>query len=154
MRYKQGCTELLGENSLNATFYRGILKQEFGIHRFEWESCDYEQSLPENNSKLPVENHLHLPFYQTNTSQYCTLYAGSEYGDRGRQHLLTDCDQRCERQAYLYPRHLHMVGRYNSLFGMDVKILRQAGIVPYDPEIFETFCRKNPIDRLVFPSIP
>lgn len=153
MRYKKGCTELLRENSLNAAFYRAVLKQEFGIHRFEWESCGYEQSLPENNSKLLLENHLHLPFYQTNTSQYCTLYAGSEYGNRGRQRLLTACDQRCEWQVYLYPRHLYMVGRYNSLFGMDVKILKQAGIAPYDPVIFEKFCLENPIDRFVFPSI-
>lgn len=152
MTYKKGNPELLRENSLNAEFYRRALEQKFGIHGFEWESCGYEQSFPERTAKLPAENHLHLPFYQTNTSQYCTLFSESEYGNRGRQHLLTDCDQRCELLTYLYPCHLRMVGRYNSLFGIDLKILGQAGIVPYDPEKTEKFCRENHVERLVVPS--
>ena len=151
MAYKKGNVDLLQENSLNAEFYREYLNQEFGIHRFEWESCGYEQKFPEPVAGRNVENHLHLPFYQTNTSQYCTLYAGSAYGDRGRQSLLTNCDKRCERQVYLYPRHLNMVGRYNSLFGKDPEILDQAGIVPYNMEKTREFCRKNHIERLVLP---
>ena len=119
MTYKKGSRECLRENSLNAEFYQEYLSQEFGIQRLEWESCGYEQKFPDPAAKMKVENHLHLPFYQTNTSQYCTLYAGSAYGDRSVQHLLTSCDKRCEWQAYLYPQHLEMVGRYNSLFGRD-----------------------------------
>lgn len=153
MTYKKGNSELLRENSLNAEFYRRALEQNFRIHCFEWESCGYEQSFPERTAKLPAENHLHLPFYQTNTSQYCTLFSESEYGNRGRQHLLTDCDQRCERLTYLYPCHLRMVGRYNSLFGIDLRVLGQAGIVPYDPEKTEKFCRENHVERLVFSGI-
>ena len=117
----------------------------------EWESCGYEQKFPDPAAKMKVENHLHLPFYQTNTSQYCTLYAGSAYGDRSVQHLLTSCDKRCEWQAYLYPQHLEMVGRYNSLFGRDHEILERAGIVPCDLEKTEKFCKQNHIGRLVFP---
>lgn len=105
MTYKNGSRECLRENSLNAEFYQEYLSQEFGIQRLEWESCGYEQKFPDPAAKMKVENHLHLPFYQTNTSQYCTLYAGSAYGDRSVQHLLTSCDKRCEWQAYLYPQH-------------------------------------------------
>lgn len=153
--YKKGKAEFLRENSLNAEFYREYLNREFKIRRFEWESCGYEQQFPEKtmNSgvEMTVENHLHLPFYQTNTSQYCTLYAGSAYGDRSRQHLLTSCDKRCEWQAYLYPRHLDMAGRGNSLFGKDSGILEQAGIVPCDSKKTRKFCKQNHIGRLVFP---
>lgn len=151
MTYKNGSRECLRENSLNAEFYQEYLSQEFGIQRLEWESCGYEQKFPDPAAKMKVENHLHLPFYQTNTSQYCTLYAGSAYGDRSVQHLLTSCDKRCEWQAYLYPQHLEMVGRYNSLFGKDHEILERAGIVPYDLEKTEKFCKQNYIGRLVFP---
>ena len=151
MTYKKGSRECLRENSLNAEFYQEYLSQEFGIQRLEWESCGYEQKFPDPAAKMKVENHLHLPFYQTNTSQYCTLYAGSAYGDRSVQHLLTSCDKRCEWQAYLYPQHLEMVGRYNSLFGRDHEIMERAGIVPYDLEKTEKFCKQNYIGRLVFP---
>ena len=151
MTYKKGSRECLRENSLNAEFYQEYLSQEFGIQRLEWESCGYEQKFPDPAAKMKVENHLHLPFYQTNTSQYCTLYAGSAYGDRSVQHLLTSCDKRCEWQAYLYPQHLEMVGRYNSLFGRDHEILERAGIVPCDLEKTEKFCKRNHIGRLVFP---
>ena len=169
MAYKKGNMELLKQNHLNADFYREYLEREFGIHRFEWESCGYEQQFPEKTINFPektmdhagekadlaektaAENHLHLPFYQTNTSQYCTLYAGSEYGDRSRQQLLTSCDKRCEWQTYLYPKHLNMVGRGNSLFGKDSGILEQAGIVPCNLEKTGEFCRRNHIGRLVLP---
>ena len=62
-------SKFLEENSLNADFYRKYLEKEYGIVRYEWESCGYDMALP------PGKNSLHLPFFQTNTSQYCTLYA-------------------------------------------------------------------------------
>lgn len=65
------------------------------------------------------KNSLHLPFYQTNTSQYCPLYALCTTGDRGTQQLAEHCPKFCEKYALLYPEHLHMAGRYNSLFGVD-----------------------------------
>ena len=113
MKYKSGDTLLFPQNSLNAGFYRGFLAEEFHIHRYEWESCGYPQELP------PGKNSLHLPFYQTNTSQYCPLYALCTTGDRGTQQLAEHCPKFCEKYALLYPEHLHMAGRYNSLFGVD-----------------------------------
>ena len=58
-----------------------FLEREYGIQRFEWESCGYEQQIS------PGKNSLHIPFYQTNTSQYCPLGAVCETGERGRQKL-------------------------------------------------------------------
>ena len=113
MKYKSGDTSLFQQNSLNAGFYRDFLAEEFHIHRYEWESCGYPQELP------PGKNSLHLPFYQTNTSQYCPLYALCTTGDRGTQQLAEHCPKFCEKYALLYPEHLHMAGRYNSLFGVD-----------------------------------
>lgn len=113
MKYKTGDTSLFQQNSLNAGFYRDFLAEEFHIHRYEWESCGYPQELP------PGKNSLHLPFYQTNTSQYCPLYALCTTGDRGIQQLAEHCPKFCEKYALLYPEHLHMAGRYNSLFGVD-----------------------------------
>lgn len=113
MRYKQGDTGLFGENSLNADFYREYLQDTFGIRRYEWESCGYRQEFPEG------KNSIHVPFYQTNTSQYCTLYAMYQNGDRGKQELPEKCPGYCGEKVFLYPGHLKMVGRYNSLFALD-----------------------------------
>lgn len=62
-------------------------------------------------------------FYQTNTSQYCPLYALCTTGDRGMQQLAEHCPKFCEKYSLLYPEHLHMIGRYNSLFGVDKTLL-------------------------------
>lgn len=135
IRYKKGSIRGLGENNLQAEFYRNYLYRSFGIERYEWESCGYPQSFPEG------KNSLHLPYYQTNTSQYCPLYASCLEGDRGRQKLPETCPRYCESYAYLYPEHLHMAGRYNSLFGLDSELVEH-------PEQLEA-CREAGIDRLV-----
>ena len=133
--YKKGNKNLFRENNLNAEFYLDFLKKEFGFQRFEWESCGYEQQFPEG------KNSLHLPFYQTNTSQYCPLRAVCVSGERGLQKLAKECPGYCGEYAFLYPEHLHMVGRYNSLFGIDMDVLRDARIVEN--------CIKNGVDRVV-----
>ena len=119
MKYKSGDTALFQKNSLNAEFYREFLAEEFNIYRYEWESCGYPQEFP------PGKNSLHLPFYQTNTSQYCPLYALCTTGDRGMQQLAEQCPKFCEKYALLYPEHLHMAGMYNSLFGVDKTFLEE-----------------------------
>lgn len=135
MKYKKGNTELLSENSLNAGFYREYLKREFGIERYEWESCGYGQKFPAG------KNSIHVPFYQTNTSQYCTLYAFCKNGDRGRQELPEKCPGYCRENVFLYPKHLNMAGRYNSLFALD---LDAVGLMR-DPSAL----RSKGIDRVV-----
>ena len=66
---------------------------------------------------------LYAPFYQTNTAGHCTLYAVCRNGSRGRQTAEDGCPQYCRERVFLYPDHLHMIGRYNSLFGADLRIL-------------------------------
>ena len=135
MKYKSGDTLLFQQNSLNAGFYRDFLAEEFHIHRYEWESCGYPQELP------PGKNSLHLPFYQTNTSQYCPLYALCTTGDRGTQQLAEHCPKFCEKYTLLYPEHLHMAGRYNSPFGVDKTF-------PEIPEMWKNIKGTKP-DRIV-----
>lgn len=135
MKYKSGDTSLFQQNSLNVEFYRNFLAEEFHIHRYEWESCGYPQEFP------PGKNSLHLPFYQTNTSQYCPLYALCTTGDRGTQQFVEHCPKFCEKYALLYPEHLHMMGRYNSLFGVDKTLLES-------PEMWKKIKGIKP-DRIV-----
>ena len=121
LAWKTGSLESLAENSLNADFYREFLAEELGIRRYEWEACGYPMKLPPGNHSL------HLPFYQTNTSQFCPLAAGVLRKDRGKQKLPENCPHFCESYTYLYPEHLAMAGRYNSLFALDREILKKTG---------------------------
>ena len=121
MTYKLGDRTLFKQNSVHAAFYREYLKEEFRMERYEWESCG-----DTDTGKFPEgKNSLHLPFYQTNTSQYCPLYAACTKGSRGAQTPVRECSGFCEKQAFLYPEHLRMVGRYNSLFGVDLDVWKR-----------------------------
>ena len=115
--YKKGDKSLYSQNNLNADFYRKYLQSEFGIQRYEWESCGYEQEFPQG------KNSLHLPYYQTNTSQYCPLHAICTTGNRGMQQLVKECPHYCSTYTLTYPKHLNMTGRFNSLFGIDKELL-------------------------------
>ena len=115
--YKKGDKSLYSQNNLNADFYRKYLQSEFGIQRYEWESCGYEQEFPQG------KNSLHLPYYQTNTSQYCPLYAICTTGNRGIQHLVKECSHYCSIYRLSYSKHLNITGRFNSLFGIDKELL-------------------------------
>ena len=86
MSYKMGDKTLLEQNNLNAGFYRTYLEESFGISGYEWESCGYTQEISQK-----IQNHLHVPFYQTNTSSYCTLCAVLEHGERGKQRERQEC---------------------------------------------------------------
>ena len=46
------------------------------------------------------------------------------------------------KQAFLYPEHLRMMGRYNSLFGMNLTVLQ-------DPETIGKMYELRGIDRIV-----
>lgn len=121
MTYRLGDRTLFKQNSVHAAFYREYLKEEFRMERYEWESCG-----DTDTGKFPEgKNSLHLPFYQTNTSQYCPLYAACTKGSRGAQTPVRECSGFCEKQAFLYPEHLRMVGRYNSLFGVDLDVWKR-----------------------------
>ena len=123
MAYKLGNRTLFEQNSVHAAFYREYLKEEFRMERYEWESCGDTST----SKFLEGKNSLRLPFYQTNTSQYCPLYAACTEGSHGAQVPIRECPKFCERQAFLYPEHLRMVGRYNSLFGVDLTVIKRTG---------------------------
>ena len=121
MAYKLGDRTLFEKNSVHAAFYRKYLKAEFQIERYEWESCGNS-----GTGKFPEgKNSMHLPFYQTNTSQYCPLYVACTKGSRSAQMPVRECPRFCEKQAFLYPEHLRMMGRYNSLFGVDLDVWKR-----------------------------
>lgn len=136
--YKQGWKEnvdKLSENNLNGAEYYHFLRDKWKITRFEQEACGYTIHVPKG------KNSLHVPFYQTNTSQFCTLYAKLHTGERGNQQLITACPRYCEETVYMYPKHLKMIGKYNSLFAYDERILRDA-------DLMEDYL-ENGIDRIV-----
>lgn len=121
MAYKLGDRTLFEKNSVHAAFYRKYLKAEFQIERYEWESCGNT-----GTGKFPEgKNSMHLPFYQTNTSQYCPLYVACTKGSRSAQMPVRECPRFCEKQAFLYPEHLRMMGRYNLLFGVDLDVWKR-----------------------------
>ena len=52
-----------------------------------------------------------------------------------------NCPRYCNKKVFLYPKHLKMVGRYNSLFGYDEKIL-------WDEKKLQDYLEQG-IDRIV-----
>lgn len=120
--YKKGYTEnkeIMAKNSLNSSIFTKFLK-DYKIDRYEYENCGYRMSIPKGNHSL------HIPFYQTNTSQYCPLYAMCTTMDRGNQKLVLGCPKYCKDYVFAYPKHLKMVGKYNSLFAFDDTLLKNS----------------------------
>ena len=120
--YKNGYNEnkaLVGDNILNSKIFSEFLKDN-NINRFEYESCGYKLNIAKGNHTL------HMPFYVTNTSQYCTLYAKCTRMNRGRQKLVMGCPMYCKDYIFSYPKHLKMVGKYNSLFSFDDTLLHDS----------------------------
>ncbi len=135
--YKKGYIEnrnLMAENSLNSSIFQEFLK-EYKINRYEYENCGYKISIAEGKHSLQ------MPFYVTNTSQYCPLYAMCKNLDRGKQELVKACPKYCKDYVFAYPEHLKMTGRYNSLFAFDETLLKDAEMLEYYV--------KNGIDRIV-----
>lgn len=135
--YKKGFLKnkgLIAENSLNSSIFNKFLK-DINIERYEYENCGYKISIAEGSHSL------HIPFYQTNTSQFCPLHAMCTCLDRGNQKLVTSCPRYCTDYVFLYPKHLKMVGRYNSLFAFDDTFLK-------NPKKLEYYLN-NGIDRIV-----
>lgn len=125
--YKKGYMEkkkLISENSLNSSIFNKFLK-DCKIQRYEYENCGYKISIAEGYHSM------HIPFYQTNTSQYCPLYAMCTTMDRGNQKLVTRCPKYCNDYVFSYPKHLKMVGRYNSLFAFDDTLLKNSKQLQY-----------------------
>ncbi|EKY26354.1 hypothetical protein [Clostridium celatum] len=120
--YKNGYSEnknLIGNNSLNSKIFSEFLREN-NIYRYEYESCGYKINIAKGKHTL------HLPFYVTNTSQYCTLYAKCTTMERGKQKLAMGCPMYCNDYVFSYPKHLKIIGRYNSLFSLDDTLLKDS----------------------------
>ena len=82
-------SKFLEENSLNADFYRKYLEKEYGIVRYEWESCGYDMALPPGK-KQPASSFLpdqYLPVLHI----VCKVYdrrAGKAEAGRGMSEVL------------------------------------------------------------------
>lgn len=103
---------LLSENAVNDPAYRRFLR-ELGIERYEYENTGVPARIPDGSHSL------HIPFYRTNSAAWCTLKAMCETGDRGAQAPAKKCAGWCGRNAFLYPLHLKMTGRGNSIFALE-----------------------------------
>lgn len=124
-KYKKGYSEnkeLMSKNNLNSRLFASFLKK-YNIERYEYENCGYKIAVAEGNHSLQ------MPFYVTNTSQYCTLYAMCTNLDRGKQKLVKSCPKYCSDYVFAYPKHLKMVGKYNSLFAFDDTLLRNPWLL-------------------------
>lgn len=135
--YKKGYEknkDMMSENNLNSKIFSDFLKEN-KIERYEYENCGYEILIGEGKHSLQ------MPFYVTNTSQYCTLYAMCKNLDRGSQKLVNSCPKYCMDYVFAYPKHLKMVGKYNSLFAFDDTLLK-------DRNMLEKYVNMG-IDRIV-----
>lgn len=126
---------LIKDNSLGSSLFTSFLKG-YRIERYEMEACGYDMSVPEGHHSL------HFPFYQTNTSEYCTMYADSTNYNRFHQKLVKECPQYCIEFCGLYPKHLNMIARGNSILGFDNRIFTL-------PHVLERYISSG-IDRLVY----
>lgn len=118
LAYKNGMAshqDQLQKTAVHADFYRDWLKRTYLVETISFETCGYIPALTQGAD-------VYAPFYQMNTAGHCTLYAACHNGSRGRQTQETNCPQYCRERVFLYPDHLHMIGRYNSLFGADLRI--------------------------------
>lgn len=104
--------DLLRQSSVNSPEYLAFL-QSLGVCRVEFERCGYAYDLPACKCSL------HLPFYQTNTSVYCPTRALCEHGDRGAQTDDGGCPGYCLSNGIIFPAHLKLFARWNSLFAVD-----------------------------------
>ena len=138
IQYKNGFknhNDLMAENSLNSESYSQFLKKLL-IKRYEYESCGYKMNIAKGKHSI------HIPYYVTNTSQFCPLYAMCTNMDRGNQKLVINCPKYCSDYAFAYPKHLKMAGIYNSLFSFDDTLLKEF----YSLKDYVD----NGIDRIVF----
>lgn len=88
------------------------------------------------------QKELYFPMYQTNTGTFCTLYAAVHNGSRQNIRRVKNCPHYCEKAHFLYPLKYNMIGRYNSLFGIDFDSLK-------NPMELERSAIELGIDRIV-----
>lgn len=110
----------LGDHPGQPKRYIRSLKEEENVNGLLFESAGYEMQVEETLSLL--ENSiLRWPWFEMNAAGYCTLRAVCETGERGHQVPEDDCPGYCRKQTVIYPDFLKMTGRFNGLYGLDVR---------------------------------
>ena len=122
-------SEAFGQGPLQTPFYQNYLRDHFYITRVSLQNCGYQQMHSTfdsgNSSDNGIGVTLHFPFFQMNTSGWCPLLATLKRGDRAKQIAVDSCNCPCMDYAFEYPDFLHMIGRYNSIFGYDNSIINE-----------------------------
>ena len=108
----QGMYQYIRERYAEATVIPGVLMDKYRRDP----RAKYAQDI-----ECGVGHVEYYPYYQTNTGTFCPLYAAVNNGSRGNQERVKACRQECAHHAFLYPEHLNMIGRYNSLFGVNTQ---------------------------------
>ena len=86
---------------------------------------------------------VYLPFYRISTSQYCTLRALVQKGDRARQSEVFSCEGLCRKYVCIYPEHLNLLGIGNSLWSVEERLLE-------DPSRLTDYVRQHHVKRIVW----
>lgn len=126
LKYVSGGSEPMNEGS-NEAMNEGSSesKDEVGIPPINEGRYDYPKD--KDLALLDeTEDHVYLPYYQTNTGTFCTLRALTDSGDRSKQTRILTCNQKCGKQRILYPKHLNMVGIGNSLYGFQLESMARG----------------------------
>lgn len=124
----------LEDNNLNAEHFCEFLRSK-GINRIEYESHGIASNY------APLKASISFPYYQTNTSQYCPLYAQCVHFNRNYQKFITECPKYCSDFIMMFPKNVSAIGRYNSIFGLDNDLLQNKNALEN--------LKNSPIDRIV-----
>lgn len=127
--------EKLGQNNITSTHYLKFL-ESYNLKRVEFETCEFLNEVPEGAHTL------HFPFYQISTASNCLLYSNCKNNTVAKQELPEECPHYCSDFYFSYPKHLNMIGKNNSIFGVDSEFLSNQEVIDYYD--------KSGIDRLVF----
>ena len=116
MKWWPGDPKALKETSANGTDFTDWL-QSLKITGYEWETVGYPIRMPKGST-------LRLPFFQMNTGDNCPLSAQIHTGRRGAN-APENCGLVCEHACFLYGKALNMVGRGNTLYGLDTRAVTE-----------------------------
>ena len=123
-QYKNGADiqEMMETSLYSEDFSKELSK--LGVSRYEYESCG-----PGIRFQKSMKSSISIPFYQTNTSNYCPLRAVVKTGERGRQEDCENCSHDCLKYVLMYPSHLNVFGIYNSIMAVDTDVLRNNRVL-------------------------
>lgn len=80
---------------------------------------DVRKKYLEGGKNIDYSDHgVYVPYYQMNTGTFCPVYSKKYKKSRGESIRVTHCDKICLQENFVYPKHLCIKGKFNSLFGV------------------------------------